>query len=425
MYPSLPPIESLVSNFGFSELKELLIEKEWTGKVVVYYATLPSPQLRVASREEFTRISKQQPVAVVDSIKSPLLSPTSTCSYTSDLVGESRAEHQQHIRVNAQKLTELIFRQVRAKQVALIKEKANQGQAIWKQLDEILEIIHESNILKQQSSRLDSRRPPPIDTSDGGSGGPSISQLMKTFVKKVSELIHTGSANSYSVSISRIQIDSLSVQDVQRLLQTTPGIRLVGTDRCTLTALSSPGALVASVFACNDASIWASSNEELLAAVRRFVEPPNQQLTELSATLFKSIMAGGSRTAKDCASALKVLAAKDPKSIHEIVSNHIGSLKKCDSKDKREEAAKAFVNSLMEKGKRLAASSSSSEQPPLEKLLSQFESVTSSAHIFKKISRVYTRDDLVRIRTAMNRQGLLTEPPCATALRVIKMTTRR
>ena len=441
MYPSLPPIESLIAKFGSPDMKEFLSGNEWNKRIVVFYATLPSPQLKVATADEFLRISREQPVTIAsaDGAGSPLLSPTSTCSFTSDIVAaESRATEQQELRSNIQRLTELIFRQVRTKQVALIKEKASKGTAEWKQLESVLAAVEESVLARQSSSsRLDSKRPPPIDTTDGS--GPSVTPLMKNFVKKASELIQAGSqpVNS-SVSISRIvsmwkadASNEASTIDIQRLVQTTPGVRLVGTERCTLTALSSPGALVACVFGCNDASVWASSNEKLMSSVRRFVDPnrtpatgSTAQLNQLSATLFKSIMSGGSKTAKDCASALKVLAAKDPKSIHEIVSSHIGSLKKCDTKDKMEEAAKAFVSSLMEKGKKMSSSSPALPAEGVDKLLSQLHSVT-SAYSFPEVAQRYGRDELLAARESMEKAGQLAEAPCAMGLRVQKMTNPR
>ena len=412
VYPTLEPLDSLVSKLGFPDLKSFLIK---IPHVVVYFASLPSPQLRVATKTQFEVISRDQSVSVVGSASepSPLLSPTSTCSFTSDNVVQDRAL----TLISNQKFLEVILKQIRLKQISQIREKSSESGG-WRDLYEILEAVKDSKANKLQQSRLESRRPPPIDT-DGGNVC-SLTPLMKSFIKKASEMVSLP-----SVSLSRLatlwKADTNSVDataEVTRLAQSTPGVRLVGSDRCTLTALSSPGAAVASLFACNDTGIWNGSNDRLVSALKRFISPPETtttQLNELSATLFKSIMSGGSRTAKECAGALKVLAAKDPKAIHEIVTTHIGSLKQCDSKTQMEDAAKAFVNNLMAKGKKVHEA----EQPAtasLSKLLSDFQSVTLNTFKMPDISQVYLRDALVGVRAEMEEAGLLNEPPSGLAL---------
>jgi hypothetical protein len=396
MYPSLEPLDKFVSRFGFADLKQFFVQ---IPQLVVYYATLPSPQLRVATTSQFSQIAKEQPVTVINSDtnnKSPLLSPTSTCSFTSDNVQTQKVEQQA-----SQKLLELILKQIRLKQISVIREKASSGSG-WKELNAVLEVVKDTKAggLQRQQSRLDSRRPPPIDTTDGST--PTIAPLMKAFVKKASEMVPLP-----SVSFTKLcgLLKSEDPTEVARLVQSTPGVRLVGPDRCTLAALSAPGAAVGSLFACNDESIWNSANEALIEALKKFLNPPaTAQLNELSATLFRSIMSGGSKSAKECAGALKVLAAKDPTAIHEIVSSHITNLKQCDSKPQMEEAARAFVNSLMEKGKKL-------HDEKKKATLSELLGATLSNFRWPDPKTKYTKEELLNVKMKMEQEGRLTDSP--------------
>ena len=404
MFPALEPLETYLSQQGLKDLKSLLLCEK---SLVVFYATLPSPQLRVALRKHFEK-SSQRHVTVM----SPLISPSSTCSYTSE---RENAMSDEPCTLDMQRmLTELLLKNIRTLQIAAVRARARSGDASFIALAAVLDVVE-----KQKSSRLlDSKRPPPIDTGSSS----LISSMVKQFVSVSSDIL-----------ISKAAIAALNVADVPGLwlkefktefpisidqIASVPGIKIMGT-KCTLTALANPGAIVASVFALNDPAVWTSSNTNLVEAVKRVLKKPettvsHAQLSELSSVLFKSIMAGGPKSAKDCAGALKLLASKDPKAIHEIVASHIVSLQGTSAPS--EEAANAFVSTLVEKGKQVKKREKK-EGGGLEKLMAQLKQQVHAPppglneSFFPRELWEYSAEKLAEIRSKMDSLGQLDKAP--------------
>lgn len=380
MFPSIPSLESFMTRFGTKSIKQLLLA-DFGGRIVAFYATLPSPQLRVATAQSYARFQPDHLTTL--SGGSPLISPTSTCSYTSDVVSVQPLPPA----TVGRSVTELVLHAIRKKQSVFIRQKAAQGDAGYVRLAAVLDAVEES--LKRPTRPLESKRPPPIDTGATGSIGP----LAKQFASYAASLL----TEPAMVSVASLETAwTQTTSTLESALSGTPGIRLVG-DQCTLTALSSPGALVASVFALNDVSVWTDANEALLAAVRRAsgktAPVTSAQLSELSATLFKSIMAGGAKSAKECASALKTLAAKDPQSIHQIVSSHISQLHEAKQRGGVEDAARSFVESLMEKGR---ASAPAGLAP-----------VPFAPSVMPEQATVYSKEELLAVRANLEASGRL------------------
>jgi len=243
-----------------------------------------------------------------------------------------------------------------------------------------------------QKRLLDSRRPPPIDTGSSAAATSSSSQktttnvssmLQKNFSQFVTNLIisdHLFGGPSDLVGVPVSDIPRLWESEYGSRLQSTcqniPGIR-IGTDtngvkKCTIAALCTPSAVIASLFNIADTSVWNDGNVRLIELVQRLlvlnqqplVQPSSQssalpataastsvtanQLSELSSLIFKSIMSSGTDTARECGKALKILAEKDPKSIHQIVAQHLNNLRNCNDKEK---AAKCFIDSLVARGR--------------------------------------------------------------------------
>ena len=229
---------------------------------------------------------------------------------------------------------------------------------------------------------------------------------MKQFVSYVTDLIISKKIFA-KVGI----IDISSIPNIESV-ETIPGITIVGGSKVTVPALSTPAATIASLFTTSDVSIWNSGNTRLVDLVKRLVAPPvtSLQLSELSSVLFKSIMASGPQTAKDCASALKVLAAKDPKAIHQIVAQHISNLQKTST---NQEAANSFITSLMNKGKAVEAmSNDSSDDAAIKNLLVQLQH-----------SKIYSRDELLTVRERMGSLGKLGDAP--EEMKNLKLTRRK
>lgn len=362
-------------------------------------------------------------------------------------------------------LIELLLKKVKEQVIDSIKKKA-QTDAQLRVLEDLLTVVSESE--RRNGGRLlDSKRPPPIDTGSSSSSS-NVSALIKQFTTTASEIFMNkslmfscGVSLKDLASIWRTQEGSETVS-VEELAQKMPGIRLQG-ERVSLTALTTPGALVSSVFSLNDPAVWNGSNSKLVEAVERVLSvragapaPPaaptatapsskvtHAQLTELSSILFKTIMAGGPGTAKECASALKVLAAKDPKSIHEIVSKHISSLS---SKSRtlpvtgpgaaEGEAAMDFISSLMSRGKQLhddqtqeRLKKASANQEYIEKLRAHLNSepLVAPEDVFKAITQSYSREELLEIRQRLEARGDLQNPPegLKASLKVTRQTSKK
>lgn len=427
MFPALDPLDTYLTQHGFNEVKSLLLSCE--KNLVVFYASLPLPQLRVAERKTF-EASNQLHVTVVSrdgKFGTPLISPSSACS-------TERVEKFTPPAVELQrKLTELLLRNVRRLQIEAIRTRARAGDAAFAALAGVLDVVEKQ---KSAARLLESKRPPPIDT---GSSSCLISSMVKQFVSVCSDILISKSA---IVAVNVADIPSLWQKEFrtefptdQTQIESVPGVRVLGT-KCTLTALANPGAIVASVFSLNDPAVWTSSNSNLVEAVKRVLKPPptpetktavvtHAQLSELSSMLFKSIMAGGPKTAKDCAGALKLLASKDPKSIHEIVSSHITNLQQNASS---EEAANSFVSNLMEKGKQLKKREK--KEGGLEKLMAQLkqqvsgaapppglknqiqsENANAKSPFPESVSCAYSPEELVEIRSKMESLGQLEQAP--------------
>jgi hypothetical protein len=214
--------------------------------------------------------------------------------------------------------------------------------------------------------------------------------------------------------------------------------------KCTIAALSTPSAIIASLFNISDTCIWNDSNVKLMEMVSKFVatdpSPPktatnglSNQLSELSAVIFKSIMSNGTDTARECAKALKVLAQKDPKAIHKIVAQHLNALKNGGPEDK-ETAAKTLVDSLVKRGKELADTGSSTggdTQQSLEQL-KRLIGMPSSATALPKLaplplktssslSNEYSKQELLKIQSKL--LPLCPQPP--EELRNLRLSSRR
>ena len=400
MFPSIPPLEHFMERFGTKSLKQLLLA-DYGGRIVAFYATLPSPQLRVATAQSYARFGASGHLTTLAG-GSPLISPTSTCSFTSDVVPVAELPPPSLERA----VTELVLNAIKQNQTRAIREKAKAGNAQFGRLAAVLDAVEDS--LKRPARKLESKRPPPIETGATG----TIAPLAKQFAAIAASVL----VDAPFVAISDLVSSwtSTGAGSLEEALKNTAAVRVAG-DKCTLTALTSPGALVNSVFALSDATVWTDANEALVAAVRKAVvaKPPAvtpAQLNELSATLFKSIMAGGAKSAKECASALKTLAAKDPKSIHQIVSSHISQLNEAKQRGGVEDAARAFVESLMEKGRTASLAVTSEAAPPgLKPVPFVAPDLVQAVMPAQRVE--YTREALMAIRADMEASGRLNMRP--------------
>ena len=416
MFPSVAPLGDCLDQLGFRKIKNLLLHNRCLGgKLVVFYATLPSPQLHVATKAHFSRNFDPRNPAMINVVVpqgggSPLISPSSTCSFTSDLVDPLSLppDQQQGQRM----LVELLLKCVKANVVSAIKADPKA-----KILNEILTVVSER---KEAPRPLDSKRPPPIDTGASRSSVGQIAPLIKRFTTVAAELLGS-KLLSDGIDLSSIASAwtaeyGSEPQGLEALAKATPGVGL-SNGKCWLTALATPNAVVSSVFGLNDSSVWNSSNEKLIELLNKLggqsgarpsgassttttstsTKVSHTQLTELSGILFKTIMAGGASTAKECASALKVLAARDPSAIHEIVAKHISTLSgsaaaagggSSSSSAATSAGASAFIEQLMNKGKELHAAQARQDK-----------------------HRVYSREQLLAIKAAMTSAGALATPP--------------
>lgn len=430
-YPSLHDFNHYATTFQVLKLKDFLLQTNLFGdSLVLFFATLPSPQLRVSTRAHYIKFFKpDHPSANLislvsrdkdDSSSVPLISPSSTCSYTSDQVGND-IDDSQRIAVSSsldtnRMITELVLKKVRQEQVAIIERKAMVDKR-YKFLVEIFKLVEAT---KGVTRPLDSRRPPPIDTGSG-TGGKSNSSfpLMKNFIDFVtlliiSEHLFGGPSDVVGLPVAawaatwKSEYPNTPVVD-PKVLSHVPGIRIsAGSDgirKCTVAALSTPSAAIASLFNVADKSIWNGENKRLIELVTDLVSsavPKNQvastsstttnQLSELSSVIFKSIMSGGPVVARQCATALRILAAHDPKAIHEIVSNHVACLKNTPS----ESAAEKLIKSLISRSNELDRLSKVSTRTKTDELRKMMGIVVADD------SRVYSKHDLLWIRKGLS-----------------------
>jgi hypothetical protein len=298
---------------------------------------------------------------------------------------------------------ELVLKRVRFAQIEILKLKR----------PDLFEIYTLIDSMTRQRRLLDSRRPPPIDTglsaTKGGHNSTSHNTLLRKFSQIVTDLIisdHLFGGTGEVVGVPVCDFESVWKEEYNDTtdvvfsdLTQVPGIRISsgkdGIKKCTIAALATPSAAIASLFNVADSSIWNDSNLKLIELVSKFVESsssnpgdsivttagggnisttrpaqPEQlvnsrairqssvvtanQLSELSSVIFKSIMSNGTETARECAKALKVLAEKDPKAIHQIVAKHLALLKNGGPGDK-ESAAKELVDGLVKRGRELSS----------------------------------------------------------------------
>jgi hypothetical protein len=340
MFPSLPPLDTLMNNLKLPKMKDLIAQ---IPSLVLFYSSVPALQHRVATRTEYlkhfgTDTSSRRP---------PLISPGSECcSYTSEV--EEEISKPDTRTTNNRDLLELVLGEIRK----------TQTDAMMNRNKPLMEIFNLVNSTKSTSARLlDSRRPPPIDTGSGVKQ--PVSPLIKEFTAAVTDLILTKQMFAMDIDVDHIveiwnkrgdtRITPERLQDVPELaIVERPPKRFV-----SVTALCTPGAIVSSLFLTFDPIVWSKANTRLMKMVDRFVRS-SHTLTELSALLFKSIMAGGPQSAKECAEALRTLAERDPKAIHAIVSEHVHGGASAAS-------ATAFVQSLMNKGKMVKESATTSQ----------------------------------------------------------------
>lgn len=357
-YPSLSPLSFYMDMFNLGNLKQLLFSEK---ALTLFYSSLPSPQLRVSTKSHFFKFFNfNHPTAKLINLlrgeSSPLISPTSTCSFTSDVVescalpklaGTSKPELQRM-------LVEVMLNVVEKRQVEFLKSSKSV-------LGEILDLV-DSERKKSRRRLLDSKRPPPIDTG-GAACKPANAALVQQFHTEATSALQPNCAVAIPDLEAAWSTSEFSHIDFPRsYLRDAPGISLLADAKCVLTGMSTTASLAHGLFSLGDPAIW--SNPHVLSLAEKFLKPASSKptprnmkdLTELSSILFKSIMAGGATTASECASALKVLAAKDPGAIHQIVSQHISKLKKAPAETScQEEAANAFITNLMNRGKQAAA----------------------------------------------------------------------
>ena len=423
-YPSLQDFQHYATLFNVSKLKDYLLQTTLFGdSLVLFVATLPSPQIRVSTRVHFTKFFKpDHPSANLISLVSkadegsslPLISPSSTCSYTSDQVeDQARAVVSSNMETNRM-VTELVLRRVRLEQVSIIEKKSLVDKR-YKVLMEIFKLVESA---KGMTRPLDSRRPPPIDTGSGVKSGGPVFPLLKNFVEFVTLLIisdHLFGSPSEVVGLPlaawaatwKSEYPSTPFVD-SKVLSHVPGIRIsAGSDRvqkCTVAALSTPSAAIASLFNVADKSVWNGDNKRLVELVTELVgsAKPNpvpssttttNQLSELSSVIFKSIMSGGPVVARQCATALRILAAHDPRAIHEIVSNHVACLKNTPS----EAAAEKLIKSLISRSNELDDTKSVSTATKTEQLRRMMGIA---------VPRVYSKIDLLSIRQRTSAIGI-------------------
>ena len=332
-YPSLSPLAFYMDMFRVTQVKDLLSPNK---NLVLFYASLPSVHMRVATRPFFDRSfdPKHPSAKLVNFITSPLISPTSTCSYTS-------VDHEMPVGVAPEQpgrqLTELILKIVRSDQLEFLRSKN------CSILVELLESID-----LRGKRLLDSKRPPPIDTSRDRvvSSGEDTAKLFAQFRLLAARQLKKSSA----VDLSKLE--ALWKSEIKtpfpESLANIPGITLLenGT-QCVLTAMTILPNSVDGLFLLSDSAVW-KNNDRLLQLMKNFVNNVPPPISQLSSLLFKSITSGGSAT--ECAAALKVLAAKNPSAIHEIVASHLAQLKNGPS---AAAAASAFVTTLIQRGKEL------------------------------------------------------------------------
>ena len=447
-YPSLSDLSFYLESFKIGKLKDFLLNTNFFGdSLVIFYSTLPSPQLRVSTRAHFVKFFKPDHpgtklITIVSkredpSHRPPLISPSSTCSYTSDqMIGDDQEEEVKSPtagRLHRNRLvTELVLKQVRREQV-LILEKKSIGDKRFKSLLEIFKLVESSNSSKG-ARPLESRRPPPIDTGTGVAGkqgNPSSFPMMKIFCDFVTSLIiseHLFGSPSEVVGLPLTAWASTWANEYpeepsldHKILSHVPGIRISagpdGVKKCTIAALSTPSAVIASLFNIADKTIWNAENVRLVELVSDLVgssvssvqklppatstnhanssnPPTTNQLSDLSSVIFKSIMSGGPAIARQCATALRVLAAQDPKAIHEIVSDHVARLKNTPS----EEAADRLIKSLISRSNEFEKLRNSSESQPLNKTdeLRKLMGIKSKSSSLS--SNTYTKTELLAIR---------------------------
>ena len=441
-YPSLNDLSSCLESFKVGKLKDFLLSTNSFGdSLVLFYSTLPSPQLKVSTRAHFVKFFKPDHpgtklITIVSkrddssAVQAPLISPSSTCSYTSDQVGDEEIKSPTAgRRLHRNRLvTELVLKQVRLEQVAILEKKSGSDKRVKILLD-IFKLVESTGTTKG-SRPLESRRPPPIDTGIGGPGKggvPSVFPLMKNFCDFVTSLIiseHLFGGPSEVVGLpltawastwAKEYPDELALD--HKVLSHVPGIRISGgsdgVKKCTIAALSTPSAAIASLFNIADKTVWNGENVRLIelvselvgsvlppsSSVQRlppstFTNPPtttttNNQLSDLSSVIFKSIMSGGPAVARECATALRVLAAQDPKAIHEIVSDHVARLKHTPS----EEAADRLIKSLISRSNELGKSSTTQTNKTEELRRLMGIKTTSSSK-----TNVYSKAELLAIR---------------------------
>lgn len=375
-YPSLSPLEFYTKTFKIDQLKDLLT---FDKSLVLFYSSLPFSHLRVSTRTHFQRnLNPNHSSAKLIHLwtksshssvaPSPLISPTSTCSFTSDVVVHEEYSLPSSRAVVSDADLEQIFTQTLIKVICVGLKQKN---SIF---SEILKLVEETE--RTRKRLLDSRRPPPIET--GGSTNAATQQHKHAEFRSrllSDEFFARFVKNSDVVSMWKVDFPSVEFPSLE-IVGTYKSIKVLG-DQCGLVQFACESAIDAMFTSL----VWNQTNMAQL--VTKFMAPPMTQLSELSSILFKSIMAGGQ--AAECASALKVLAAKDPSAIHEIVSQHISQLKQAKqvgTTSGNTAAANAFVTELMNRGKNVK-----------ESLENQ------------------TRNHLLNVKRNLSERGELTNPP--------------
>ena len=464
-YPSLNDLGHYLEMFKVVKLKDFLSQPSHFGEsLVLFYSTLPSPQLRVSTRAHFAKFFKpdhpgSKLISVVSSQSAvsgsaPLISPSSTCSYTSDMVGgDEVVSHQptsaSDVSVTNRQVTELILKKVRQEQIAIMRKKAVVSGGKFKTLIDLFDLVEsigQSTSFKNISRPLDSRRPPPIDTGSGNRGAVSFPAL-KTFVDCVTSLIitdHLFGSPSEVVGLPvaawaatwQTEYPDEPVFDSKKLSH-VPGIRICtgsdGVKKCTVAALSTPSAAIASLFNIADKTVWNNENKRLVDLVNQLVsasesstvvEPPpatctvptTNQLSQLSAVIFESIMSGGPSVARKCASALRVLAAQDPKAIHEIISDHVARLKNTTSEDAADKLIRSLISRSEDVEKNVAKQQHNKIKTDDIRRMMGIASTSYSSSFSSSSgmsSRVYSKSDLLGLRRRIALEQPLAEisPP--------------
>ena len=428
------------------KLKDFLLTTHAFGdSIVLFYATLPSPQLRVSTRAHFNKFFKPDHpganlITIVsrrnqEDVYAPLISPSSTCSYTSDQVA---ADEHSSANVQTNRLvTELVLKKVRQEQVAILERRAISDER-FKKLFEVFKHVELSSATAGRYSRpLDSRRPPPIDTGSGGPGkhfGATSSSggsfpMMKKFCDLVTSMIiteHLFGNPSEVVGLPLTEWASAWIAEYpdeqpldHKILSHVPGIRISagkdGIKKCTIAALSTPSAAIASLFNIADKTVWNSDNTRLVELVSDLLGgqvlvplatsklPPatstsssstttTNQLSELSSVIFKSIMSGGPVIARQCASALRILAANDPKAIHQIVSDHVACLKNTPSEEAADRLIKALISRSNEFEKNGDVARQSATKTEELRRLMGITKVTSQTNVYSKAELLAIRN---------------------------------